>query len=96
LPKRAASAGSMKRLGLRGSLFNIAEPVRCLSVDEALIDGEAVVFRADRKGDFNALLTKARRSTGPRSWPSTFCVEKATIYARGPSGRGEGRPCGWS
>jgi bifunctional non-homologous end joining protein LigD len=37
----------------------IAEAVRGLSADEALIDGDAVVFRPDGKSDFIALLTKA-------------------------------------
>ena len=36
----------------------IAEAARGLSADEALIDGEAVVFCAVGKSDFNALLTK--------------------------------------
>jgi bifunctional non-homologous end joining protein LigD len=50
-------------------------------VDEALIDGEAVVFQDDGRSDFHALLTKR----GPRSWPSTFCVAKATTCASGQS-----------
>jgi bifunctional non-homologous end joining protein LigD len=36
----------------------IAEAVRGLSADEALIDGEAVVFHDDGRSDFHALLTK--------------------------------------
>jgi bifunctional non-homologous end joining protein LigD len=32
--------------------------VRGLAVDEAMIDGEAVVFRDDGRSDFHALLTK--------------------------------------
>jgi bifunctional non-homologous end joining protein LigD len=36
----------------------IAEAVRGLSQDEALIDGEAVVFQDDGRSDFHALLTK--------------------------------------
>jgi bifunctional non-homologous end joining protein LigD len=36
----------------------IAEAVRGLPVDQALIDGEAVVFRDDGRSDFHALLTK--------------------------------------
>jgi ATP-dependent DNA ligase len=35
----------------------IAEAVRGLSVDRALIDGEAVVFRDDGRSDFGALMT---------------------------------------
>jgi bifunctional non-homologous end joining protein LigD len=36
----------------------IAEAVRGLSADEALIDGEAVIFQDDGRSDFHALLTK--------------------------------------
>jgi bifunctional non-homologous end joining protein LigD len=36
----------------------IAEAVRGLNADEALIDGEAVVFLDDGRSDFHALLTK--------------------------------------
>jgi ATP-dependent DNA ligase len=36
----------------------IAQAVRSLRADEALIDGEAVVFRPDGRSDFRALLTK--------------------------------------
>jgi bifunctional non-homologous end joining protein LigD len=48
----------------RGALFNdkfprIAEAVGALLVDNALIDGEAVVFLPDGHSDFTALLTKA-------------------------------------
>jgi hypothetical protein len=49
-----AEARGERALDERGSDF----AVRGLSVDEALIDGEAVVFRADGKSDFNALLIK--------------------------------------
>ena len=50
------------RLGHRPSsrkLPRIAEAVRALPVDNALIDGEAVVFRRDGHSDFVALRTKA-------------------------------------
>ena len=40
-------------------LPRIAEAVRSLPVDNALIDGEAVVFRLDGHSDFVALRTKA-------------------------------------
>jgi bifunctional non-homologous end joining protein LigD len=48
----------------RGAVFNdrfprIAEAVGALTVDNALIDGEAVVFLPDGHSDFVALLTKA-------------------------------------
>ena len=48
----------------RGTLFNdrfprIAEAVAALPVDNALIDGEAVVFLPDGHSDFAALRTKA-------------------------------------
>jgi bifunctional non-homologous end joining protein LigD len=36
----------------------IAEAVQGLNVDRALIDGEAVVLRKDRRSDFHALMTK--------------------------------------
>jgi bifunctional non-homologous end joining protein LigD len=36
----------------------IADAVRGLSADEAMIDGEAVVFQDDARSDFHALLTK--------------------------------------
>ena len=36
----------------------IADAMRGLPVGEALIDGEAVVFRDDGRSDFHALLTK--------------------------------------
>jgi bifunctional non-homologous end joining protein LigD len=39
-------------------LSGIAQAVRRLRADEALIDGEAVVFRPDGRSDFGALLTK--------------------------------------
>jgi bifunctional non-homologous end joining protein LigD len=47
----------------RGALFNdrfprIAEAVGALPVDNALLDGEAVVFLPDGHSDFAALLTK--------------------------------------
>jgi hypothetical protein len=38
--------------------LRIAEAVRGLSADEAMIDGEAVVFMDDGRTDFHALLTK--------------------------------------
>ena len=40
-------------------LRGIADAVRSLPVDKALIDGEAVVFRPDGHSDFAALRTKA-------------------------------------
>ncbi len=42
-----------------GRLPAIADAVRALPVDNALIDGEAVVFRPDGHSDFAALRTKA-------------------------------------
>ena len=36
----------------------IAEAIRSLTADEAMIDGDAVVFLDDGRGDFRALLTK--------------------------------------
>jgi ATP-dependent DNA ligase len=48
----------------RGALFNyrfprIAKAVGALPVDNAMIDGEAVVFRSDGHSDFAALRTRA-------------------------------------
>ena len=50
--------------GRRGALFNyrfprIAKAVGALPVDNAMIDGEAVVFRSDGHSDFAALRTRA-------------------------------------
>ena len=42
-----------------GRLLAIADAVRSLPVDNALIDGEAVVFRSDGHSDFAALRTRA-------------------------------------
>jgi bifunctional non-homologous end joining protein LigD len=42
-----------------GRLLAIADAVRSLPVDNALIDGEAVVFRSDGHSDFAALRIKA-------------------------------------
>ena len=55
--------GRAKVWSRRGADFTdrfatISEAVRGLSVDRALIDGEAVVLRDDGRSDFNALLTK--------------------------------------
>jgi bifunctional non-homologous end joining protein LigD len=41
-----------------GRFSRIADAVRGVSADEALIDGEAVVFRYDGRSDFHALFTK--------------------------------------
>ena len=38
--------------------LGIAEAARRLSLDRALVDGEAVVFRDDGRSDFGALMTK--------------------------------------
>ena len=47
----------------------IAQAVRGLRADEALIDGEAVVFRPDGRSDFEALLTKRGAE---RAWYVAF------------------------
>jgi ATP-dependent DNA ligase len=39
-------------------LTRIAEAIRGLPAERALVDGEAVVFRPDGRSDFGALLTK--------------------------------------
>jgi hypothetical protein len=58
-----------------------AEAVRGLTADEALVDGEAIVFRPDGRSDFHALLARRGQSVLPRSWLTTFCVSTATICA---------------
>jgi bifunctional non-homologous end joining protein LigD len=57
-------AGQVRLWSRHGADFTdklprIAEAVRALPVDNALIDGEAVVFRPDGHSDFVALRTKA-------------------------------------
>ena len=47
----------------------IAQAVRGLRADEALIDGEAVVFRPDGRSDFEPLLTKRGAE---RAWYVAF------------------------
>jgi ATP-dependent DNA ligase len=39
-------------------MLQIARAVSGLPADEALIDGEAVIFRSDGMSDFEALLTR--------------------------------------
>jgi ATP-dependent DNA ligase len=65
----------------------IAKAVGSLNVDRALIDGEAVVLKADGRSDFGALMTK-RGGAQARSWPSIFCASMATISASSRSRRG--------
>ena len=75
-------------------LLRIAEAVRDLNVDRALIDGEAVVLRDDGRSDFGALMTK-RGGRRPRLWPSTYCGSKGMISACVRLRRGEPMICGW-
>jgi bifunctional non-homologous end joining protein LigD len=49
---------SRRAAGFTERFSRIAETVRGLPADEALIDGEAVVFRHDGRSDFHAVLTK--------------------------------------
>jgi bifunctional non-homologous end joining protein LigD len=49
---------SRRGADFKDRLSRIADAVRGLSADEALIDGEAVVFRDDGRSNFHALLTK--------------------------------------
>jgi bifunctional non-homologous end joining protein LigD len=49
---------SRRGTDLTDRMPQIADAVRDLPADEALIDGEAVVFRSDGMSDFEALLTK--------------------------------------
>jgi bifunctional non-homologous end joining protein LigD len=55
-----ASASKSDRRGadFTDCLSRIADAVRGLAADAALIDGEAVVFRDDGRSDFVALLTR--------------------------------------
>jgi ATP dependent DNA ligase domain len=83
----------------RGAVFNdrfprIAEAVAALPVDNALIDGEAVVFLPDGHSDFAALLTK---SGGERAAfvALTFSRSRATISASVRSRSGERRLRNW-
>jgi bifunctional non-homologous end joining protein LigD len=49
---------SRRGADLTDRFARIAEAVRGLNADEAMIDGEAVVFQDDGRSDFHALLTK--------------------------------------
>jgi bifunctional non-homologous end joining protein LigD len=60
LPANRASAcksGADEAADFSYRFPGIAEAVRGLSADEALIDGEAVVLRIDGRSDFHALMT---------------------------------------
>ena len=78
-----------------GRFARIADAVRGLSADEALIDGEAVVFRDDGRSDFVALLTK-------RGWAEALFAAfdllrpAATICASVRLRSGGRRSCDWS
>ena len=76
-------------------LPRIAEAVRSLPVDNALIDGEAVVFRLDGHSDFVALRTKAG---GELACLVAFDLlgSMLTISASAPSRSGEKRSSNWS
>jgi bifunctional non-homologous end joining protein LigD len=55
---RRATVWSPRGADFTGRFPGIAEAVRGLDADMALIDGEAVVLRHDGRSDFRALLTK--------------------------------------
>jgi bifunctional non-homologous end joining protein LigD len=59
-PGSRASGSRWSRRGadFTGRFSRIVDAVRGLSADEAMIDGEAVVFLDDGQSDFHALLTK--------------------------------------
>ena len=63
-------------------LRGIADAVRSLPVDNALIDGEAVVFRPDGHSDFAALRTRGAASK-PHWSPSTFSALTVKISVSG-------------
>ena len=56
--KVAASVGISNGTDFTAKLPRIAEAVRSLPIDDALLDGEAVVLRPDGHSDFGALRTK--------------------------------------
>ena len=73
----------MKVWSRRGADFTyrfpiIAEAVRGLPADDALVDGEAVVFRRDGKSDFVALTTKR----GGVGWTTTGVARVKARLAR--------------
>jgi bifunctional non-homologous end joining protein LigD len=49
---------SRRAADFTGRFQRIAEAVRGLSADEAMVDGEAVIFLDDGRSDFHALLTR--------------------------------------
>jgi ATP-dependent DNA ligase len=53
--------------GFKDRLPRIAEAVRGLPTERALLDGEAVAFRSDGLSDFEALLTKRGAGARPSS-----------------------------
>jgi ATP-dependent DNA ligase len=53
-----AKVWSRRGADFTGRFATIAEAVRGLDVERALIDGEAVVLREDGRSDFGALMTK--------------------------------------
>ena len=77
-------------------LPRIAAAVRALPVDNALLDGEAVVFRPDGHSDFAALRLPFRRRPDRLralrpSWAlSTRGARRALRRRRGPAGRSDG------
>jgi hypothetical protein len=83
----------------RGALFNyrfprIAKAVGALPVDNAMIDGEAVVFRSDGHSDFAALRTRAG---GEQASFVAFDLSawRLTISANALWKKGERRWRGW-
>ena len=83
----------------RGALFNyrfprIAKAVGALPVDNAMIDGEAVVFRSDGHSDFAALRTRAG---GKQASFVAFDLSawRLTISANALWKKGERRWRGW-
>jgi ATP-dependent DNA ligase len=74
------------------TFVRIAEAVRALPVDNALIDGEAVVFRPDGHSDFTALRSNRGAAQASPS-PTTFCNLKART---GASSRSRSGARSWS
>ena len=76
-------------------LRGIADAVRALPADNALIDGEAVVFARTAIPTLPRCAPR-RAASKPHLSPSTFSASRATISASGLWRSGERRSRGWS
>jgi hypothetical protein len=82
---------SRRGADLTGRFASIAQAVRRVAADEALIDGEAVVFRDDGRSDLLALLTEAvskrYENLPPAARRKTFRIFSASARAQGSKKR---------